>query len=58
NPWDAVDVGFVERFPVTLTLPQLKAQPALSQMPLVKKGSRLSVMPVTETEWQAVLSLR
>jgi predicted RNA-binding protein with PUA-like domain len=53
-----VDVGFVERFPVTLTLPQLKAQPALSQMPLVKKGSRLSVMPVTETEWQAVLSLR
>ncbi len=58
NPWDAVDVGFVERFPVKLTLPQLKAQPALSQMPLVKKGSRLSVMPVTETEWQAVLSLR
>lgn len=58
NPWSAVNVGFVERFPVTVTLTRLKAQPALSQMPLVKKGSRLSVMPITEAEWQAVLSMR
>ncbi len=58
NLWSAVEVGFVERFEATLTLAQLKAQPALGQMSLVKKGSRLSVMPVTEVEWQAVLALR
>ncbi|MCG6541210.1 EVE domain-containing protein [Pseudomonas sp. KSR10] len=58
NPWSAVDVGFVERFDSTLTLPRLKAEPALAQMPLVQKGSRLSVMPVSESEWLAILGMR
>lgn len=58
NPWSAVDVGFVECFSATLPLSQLKVQPALTRMPLVKKGSRLSVMPITEAEWEAVLSMR
>jgi len=58
NPWSAVDVGFVEAFSVTLPLAQLKANPALTQMALVQKGSRLSVMPISEAEWQAVLSMR
>ncbi len=58
NPWSAVDVGFVERFDTALTLPQLKAEPVLAQMPLVQKGSRLSVMPVSESEWLAILAMR
>ena len=58
NPWSAVDVGFVERFDSTLTLPRLKAEPTLAQMPLVQKGSRLSVMPVSESEWLAILRMR
>ena len=58
NPWSAVDVGFVERFEQVLTLPQLKAQTALAEMPLVQKGSRLSVMPVSEAQWQAILAMR
>lgn len=58
NPWSAVDVGFVERFEATLTLPRLKTHQELSQLPLVKKGSRLSVMPVSEDEWQAILAMR
>lgn len=58
NPWNAVDVGFVERFSSTLTLPQLKVEPALAQLPLVQKGSRLSVMPVSESEWHAILAMR
>lgn len=58
NPWSAVDVSFVERFPATLTLPQLKAEPGLAQMPLVHKGSRLSVMPISEEEWQVILTMR
>jgi len=58
NPWSAVDAGFVERFDTVLTLPRLKAEPVLAQMPLVQKGSRLSVMPVSESEWLAILAMR
>lgn len=58
NPWSAVDVGFVEVFPQVLTLSRLKTEAALAQMPLVQKGSRLSVMPVSEAEWQAILAMR
>lgn len=58
NPWTARDVAFVEAFPAVITLAQLKACPALSELPLVHKGTRLSVMPVSAEQWQAVLSLR
>jgi len=58
NPWSAVDIEFVERFGEVLSLPLLKADPRLSELALVRKGSRLSVMPVDEQQWQAVLNLR
>ena len=58
NPWSAIDVSFVELFPKVLSLTFLKQQTALEHMPLVQKGSRLSVMPVTPEEWSAVLALR
>jgi predicted RNA-binding protein with PUA-like domain len=58
NPWSAVDVAFVEAFKRVIPLAQLKAQSALLALPLVQKGSRLSVMPVSDEEWTAVLALR
>ncbi|TDV64489.1 EVE domain-containing protein [Pseudomonas sp. LP_7_YM] len=58
NPWSAVDVAFVEAFGNVLSLGYLKQQTALEQLPLVHKGSRLSVMPVTAEQWAAVLALR
>lgn len=58
NPWSAVTVEFSEAFTRVLSLAQLRQQSALSEMPLLQKGSRLSVMPVTEEQWQAVLALR
>ena len=58
NPWSAVDVEFGEEFTTPLKLAHLKAHPALQELALVKKGSRLSVMPVSEQQWQAVLGLR
>jgi len=57
NPWSAVDVEFTRAFARILTLPQLKANPSLEQMPLTRKGNRLSVMPVTEEEWAAILGM-
>ncbi|EIK94486.1 hypothetical protein PMM47T1_21383 [Pseudomonas sp. M47T1] len=58
NPWSAVDVSHVETFPKVLGLGYLKQQAALAELPLVQKGSRLSVMPVTAEQWAAVLALR
>ncbi|MBV6290137.1 EVE domain-containing protein [Pseudomonas aegrilactucae] len=58
NPWSAVEVAHVETFAKVLGLGYLKQQTALAEMPLVQKGSRLSVMPVTAEQWAAVLGLR
>lgn len=58
NPWSAVDVGHVETFDRVIELPRLKNEPALADLPLVQKGSRLSVMPVTPAQWEAILALR
>ena len=56
NPrWDAVDVKFVQKFKQLLPLDAIKAMPALQELALVKKGNRLSVMPVSEAEWRAIL---
>lgn len=58
NPWSALDVECVEVFDELIGLPRLKACAALAELPLVHKGSRLSVMPVDAAQWQAVLALR
>tara|TARA_R100001244_G_scaffold19684_19_gene20397 strand:- start:2436 stop:2870 length:435 start_codon:yes stop_codon:yes gene_type:complete len=58
NPWSAVDVAFVDAFKQVITLAQLKAQSALLELPLVQKGSRLSVMPVSAEQWAAILAMR
>lgn len=57
NPWSAVDVEHVQTFGQVLPLALLKQQAALDALPLVQKGSRLSVMPVSEQQWQAIVAL-
>lgn len=57
NAWSAIDVAHVRTFDKVLRLDYLKQQTALAEMPLVQKGSRLSVMPVTAEQWAAVLAL-
>ena len=58
NPWTARDVEFVEAFPAVITLAKLKACEALCELALVQKGTRLSVMPVSTEQWQAILALQ
>ncbi|GLO54007.1 EVE domain-containing protein [Pseudomonas putida] len=58
NPWSAVDVAHVKTLPKVLDLGRLKQQAALAELPLVQKGSRLSVMPVTPEQWAAVVALK
>lgn len=53
-PWAQVDIRAVERFPAVVTLEQLRAEPALADMVVLRRGNRLSVTPVTAAEWRAV----
>lgn len=56
NPrWFMVDIEFVRKTERLISLAVMKAMPELADMPLVKRGNRLSVMPVTESQWQAIL---
>jgi predicted RNA-binding protein with PUA-like domain len=55
--WSLVDVSFVERFTDIVGLDVLKAEPSLTDMLVVQKGSRLSVQPVTKTEFKTVLAM-
>ena len=55
--WYMVDVGFVERFPGTLSLATLKSTKGLEKMRVTQKGSRLSVQPVTKREYDVVVRL-
>jgi predicted RNA-binding protein with PUA-like domain len=55
--WFMVDVRFKRELKKPVTLTAIKMQPALKQMRLVQRGSRLSVMPVTAKEWNTILKL-
>lgn len=57
NPWSALQVAHVQTFPKVIKLDYLKQQTALAEMPLVQKGSRLSVMPVTPEQWAVIMGL-
>lgn len=58
NPrWDMVDIRYVRRFSCPVTLDQLRKETGLETMVLLQKGSRLSVQPVTRSEWDHILSL-
>jgi predicted RNA-binding protein with PUA-like domain len=53
--WFQVDVRFVKKFPRLLSLDELRGVPAIAGMPLFHR-SRLSVQPVTEAQWKAILA--
>jgi predicted RNA-binding protein with PUA-like domain len=55
--WWCVDVGFVEKFARMIPLEELRTLPELAYMPLLRRGQRLSVQPVTEHEWKRILAL-
>lgn len=55
--WFAVDVQALRRLPRFVTLAELRADPSLARMELLRRGNRLSVQPVTAGEWRRVLLL-
>lgn len=55
--WSMVDIRFVEKFAGTVSLETLKATKGLEEMVVTKKGTRLSVQPVTKREYDIVVKL-
>jgi predicted RNA-binding protein with PUA-like domain len=55
--WKMVDVGFVEKLPRTISLDELKAEPALEGMIVLQKGTRLSVTPVSKAHFEHVRAM-
>lgn len=55
--WDMVDIKYVRKFARPVTLDELRKETKLKGMVLLKKGSRLSVQPVTQLEWRHIINL-
>ncbi|NCN52212.1 EVE domain-containing protein [Candidatus Parcubacteria bacterium] len=58
NPrWYVVDVKFKEKFKHPITLAEIKNDPAFTGMPLIQKGQRLSVQPVSKKHFDHILNI-
>lgn len=55
--WFVVDVRFEKKFTAIIPLHALKRLPELATMPLVQRGNRLSVLPVSAVEWRCIQSM-
>jgi len=58
NPrWQTVEVEFVEKFPRMVPLTELRERFTAEELPLLKRGFRLSVMPVDAAVAEKLLKL-
>jgi len=58
NPrWYMVSVKWVQTFSRVISLDDLRSIPDLSEMIVIKKGNRLSITPVTESEYKIIKNL-
>ena len=58
NPrWFMVDVRYKRKLKRTITLAELRQQKKLDGLQLLKRGNRLSVMPISKKHWDYILSL-
>jgi predicted RNA-binding protein with PUA-like domain len=55
--WYMVDVQYQRKLRRVITLAELKSYKAMEDCPLVRKGNRLSIMPISKRQWDFVLGL-
>jgi len=55
--WIMVDIKYTRHTSRVISLAELKDCEPLENMQLVRKGNRLSIMPVTAAEWTMILQL-
>lgn len=56
--WYMVDVKLVEKFSRLISLEELKANPKLKELLILRKGNRLSITPISATDWKTILAMR
>ena len=54
--WDCVEVEFVEKLPHFVSLADIRADKKLTKMPLLQRGQRLSVQPVSADEYKRIVA--
>jgi predicted RNA-binding protein with PUA-like domain len=58
NPrWLCIDMKFVEKLPKLVSLQEVKQDPKFTNMPLVKKGNRLSVFLINKVHFDRIIKL-
>jgi len=58
NPrWQTVNVEFIKKFPIMISLTQLKTEFDGDQILVVRKGNRLSVMPIADGIAEKIISI-
>lgn len=55
--WYAVDVKLVKKLKRNITLHELRQNPVLKNLILLRKGSRLSIVPIAVKDWEEILQL-
>ena len=55
--WYMVDVQYQRKLARVITLAELKGYKTMEDCPLVRKGNRLSIMPISKKQWDFVLGL-
>ena len=55
--WYMVEVKWKKTFKRIISLDELRSIEGLKEMKLLKKGNRLSIMPITEREFDIILNL-
>ena len=55
--WYMVDIKADQKFADIVTMEELRTEPALAEMMVLKRGNRFSITPVTEEEFNTVLRL-
>ncbi|MGZ4960023.1 MAG: EVE domain-containing protein [Methylomonas sp.] len=55
--WFMVDVRFVRKLSRTISLRELKLKTQLSDLALLRRGNRLSIMPVAAQDWDFILGM-
>jgi predicted RNA-binding protein with PUA-like domain len=53
--WSLVDVKATHRLKAPFTIKDARSTAGLEKMPLIQKGQRLSIQPVTESEWRVII---
>ncbi len=55
--WFMVEVEFMEKFPHYTTLDEIRGEPRLQKMMVIRRGMRLSIQPVTKDDFEVVVKL-